>query len=76
MAAAAGLSQLQMAVRLEISRTQISHLENGKRSASASLIERYRALAILARTNDPADNTRIARNRDHLFINWLICFAG
>ena len=39
---AAGLSQLQMAVCLKISRAQISHLENGKRSASASLIERYR----------------------------------
>jgi len=34
------------------------------------------AQGALARTNDPADNTRIARNRDHLFINWLICFVG
>jgi transcriptional regulator with XRE-family HTH domain len=39
---AAGLSQHQMAVWLKISRAQISHLENGKRLANASLIERYR----------------------------------
>ena len=35
-----------------------------------------RGLGDITRTNDPADNTGIARNRDHLFINWLICFAG
>jgi transcriptional regulator with XRE-family HTH domain len=37
----AGLSQRQMAVRLKISAAYICYLENGKRSPSASVIQRY-----------------------------------
>jgi len=39
---AADLNQRQMAARLKISAAHVAYLENGKRSASASLIARYR----------------------------------
>jgi len=38
----AGLSQRQMAAHLKISAAHVNYLENGNRSASASLIARYR----------------------------------
>ncbi|MGO9682555.1 MAG: helix-turn-helix domain-containing protein [Beijerinckiaceae bacterium] len=39
---AAGLTQRQIAARLKISSAHVAYLETGKRSPSASLIERYR----------------------------------
>ncbi len=38
----AGLNQREMAKRLKISVAHVAYLENGKRSPSGSLIERYR----------------------------------
>ncbi len=38
----ADLTQRQMATRLKISAAHVAYLENGKRSPSGSLIERYR----------------------------------
>ena len=38
----AGLSQRQMGARLKVSAAYIAYLENGKRSPSASVIQRYR----------------------------------
>jgi len=38
----AGLNQREMAKRLKISAAHVAYLENGKRSPSGSLIERYR----------------------------------
>ena len=38
----AGLNQGEMAKRLKISAARVAYLENGKRSPSGSLIERYR----------------------------------
>ena len=37
----AGLNQREMAKRLKISVAHVAYLENGKRSPSGSLIERY-----------------------------------
>jgi len=38
---AVGLTQRQIAARLKISAAHVAYLEHGKRSPSASLIERY-----------------------------------
>ena len=38
---AAGLTQRQMAARLKITAAHANYLENGKRSPSAALVERY-----------------------------------
>ena len=39
---AADLTQRQMAARLKISAAHVAYLENGERSPSAALIQRYR----------------------------------